>query len=160
MPTYEYRCPDGHDFEQFVQKISLASSELPCPVCGKTAARRMSAGGGFVFKGSGFYITDYGKDGKKDVRDRAEQQKTAAAKVETAAKSEDAARSGARNESATQGSTSDTKSATKAESGNAGPRKAEPGKPQSGKTDSAKADSSKSAAKPAPAPPPKGGDTK
>jgi putative FmdB family regulatory protein len=68
MPTYEYRCPDGHDFEKFVQKISLASAELPCPVCGKTAERQISAGGGFVFKGSGFYITDYGKDGKKDLR--------------------------------------------------------------------------------------------
>ena len=68
MPTYEYRCPDGHDFEKFVQKISLASAELPCPVCGKIAERRISAGGGFVFKGSGFYITDYGKDGKKDLR--------------------------------------------------------------------------------------------
>jgi putative FmdB family regulatory protein len=68
MPTYEYRCPDGHDFEKFVQKISLASAELPCPVCGKMADRRISAGGGLVFKGSGFYITDYGKDGKKDLR--------------------------------------------------------------------------------------------
>lgn len=68
MPTYEYRCPDGHDFEKFVRKISLASSELPCPVCGKIADRRISAGGGLVFKGSGFYITDYGKDGKKDLR--------------------------------------------------------------------------------------------
>jgi putative FmdB family regulatory protein len=68
MPTYEYRCPDGHDFEKFVQKISLASAELPCPVCGKVAQRRISAGGGLVFKGSGFYITDYGKDGKKDLR--------------------------------------------------------------------------------------------
>src|SRR5476649_1782515 len=68
MPTYEYLCPDGHDFEKFVQKISLASSELPCPVCGKIAERRISAGGGLVFKGSGFYITDYGKDGKKDLR--------------------------------------------------------------------------------------------
>jgi putative FmdB family regulatory protein len=68
MPTYEYRCPDGHDFEKFVQKISLASAELPCPVCGKMAERRISAGGGLVFKGSGFYITDYGKDGKKDLR--------------------------------------------------------------------------------------------
>jgi putative FmdB family regulatory protein len=68
MPTYEYRCPDGHDFEKFVLKISLASSELVCPVCGKLAQRRISAGAGLVFKGSGFYITDYGKDGKKDLR--------------------------------------------------------------------------------------------
>lgn len=71
MPTYEYRCPDGHDFEKFVLKISLASSELPCPVCGKAAQRKISAGGGLLFKGSGFYITDYGKDGKKDLRTNA-----------------------------------------------------------------------------------------
>ncbi len=68
MPTYEYRCPDGHDFEKFTQKMSDAQSELACPTCGKVAARRLSAGGGLVFKGSGFYITDYGKDGKKDQR--------------------------------------------------------------------------------------------
>ena len=68
MPTYEYRCPEGHDFEKFTQKMSNAQSELPCPTCGKVAARRLSAGGGLVFKGSGFYITDYGKDGKKDQR--------------------------------------------------------------------------------------------
>ncbi len=68
MPTYEYRCPDGHDFEKFTQKMSDARAELPCPTCGKVAPRRMSAGGGLLFKGSGFYITDYGKDGKKDQR--------------------------------------------------------------------------------------------
>ena len=35
-----------------------------CPVCGKPAVRKISGGAGLVFKGSGFYITDYGKDGK------------------------------------------------------------------------------------------------
>ena len=35
-----------------------------CPVCGKTAVRKISGGAGLVFKGTGFYITDYGKDGK------------------------------------------------------------------------------------------------
>ncbi len=68
MPTYEYRCPQGHDFEDFVLKISEAKPELPCPTCGAVGARRMSAGSGLLFKGSGFYITDYGKDGKKDQR--------------------------------------------------------------------------------------------
>jgi hypothetical protein len=38
---------------------------VPCPVCGKVANRQLSGGAGLVFKGSGFYITDYGKDGKK-----------------------------------------------------------------------------------------------
>ena len=71
MPTYEYTCPDGHDFEQFVLKMSLGAAHLPCPTCGKPSARKISAGGGLLFKGSGFYITDYGKDGKKDLREGA-----------------------------------------------------------------------------------------
>lgn len=93
MPTYEYRCPDGHDFEQFVQKMSDGSSELPCPECGKAAARRMSAGGGLLFKGSGFYITDYGKDGKKDQRDDAAAKATAATAKAAAATSDSASKS-------------------------------------------------------------------
>src|SRR3954470_23028720 len=75
MPLYEFRCPDGHDFEKFYRSIGSAAAEEKCPVCGKAAVRLMSAAG-LVFKGSGFYITDYGKDGKKAERDAA----TAAAK--------------------------------------------------------------------------------
>ena len=66
MPTYEFTCPVGHDFEKFFRTISGGASELPCPVCSLTATRKISAGAGLMFKGSGFYITDYGKDGKKD----------------------------------------------------------------------------------------------
>ena len=62
MPTYEYRCPEGHQFEKF-QKIT-EKPRAKCPVCGKPATRVISGGAGLVFKGSGFYITDYGKDGK------------------------------------------------------------------------------------------------
>ncbi len=62
MPTYDYRCPNGHDFERFVRKISDAATELECPVCGALATRRVSGGAGLVFKGSGFYLTDYGKN--------------------------------------------------------------------------------------------------
>ena len=62
MPTYEYRCPDGHEFERFYRKISDAIAELPCPECGKPAVRQLSGGAGFLFKGTGFYLTDYGKN--------------------------------------------------------------------------------------------------
>lgn len=62
MPTYEFRCPDGHEFEKFYRKISDAVTELPCPECGKTATRLVSGGAGLLFKGSGFYLTDYGKN--------------------------------------------------------------------------------------------------
>jgi putative FmdB family regulatory protein len=71
VPTYEFRCPDGHDFEHFFPRISDAASVMPCPTCGVPGERRISAGGGLLFKGSGFYITDYGKDGKKDRRAKA-----------------------------------------------------------------------------------------
>ena len=62
MPTYDYRCPNGHDFEHFYRKISDATAELACPQCGVLAERRVSGGAGLVFKGSGFYLTDYGKN--------------------------------------------------------------------------------------------------
>jgi putative FmdB family regulatory protein len=62
MPTYDYRCPDGHVFEKF-QKMA-EKPRAKCPVCRKPAMRMISGGAGLVFKGSGFYITDYGKDGK------------------------------------------------------------------------------------------------
>ncbi len=62
MPTYDFRCPDGHEFEKFYRKISDAPSELACPECGKLATRLVSGGAGLLFKGSGFYLTDYGKN--------------------------------------------------------------------------------------------------
>ena len=62
MPTYEYECPAGHEFEKF-QKMT-DKPRVKCPVCGKTAVRKISGGAGLVFRGTGFYITDYGKDGK------------------------------------------------------------------------------------------------
>jgi len=65
MPTYEFRCPNGHEFEKFYRSISAAPPEVACPTCGVVAERQLSGGAGLVFKGSGFYITDYGKDGKK-----------------------------------------------------------------------------------------------
>ncbi|HEY7406875.1 MAG TPA: FmdB family zinc ribbon protein [Gemmatimonadaceae bacterium] len=65
MPTYDFVCPARHEFERFFRKISDAPLEMPCPECGAIAIRKVSGGAGLVFKGSGFYITDYGKDGKK-----------------------------------------------------------------------------------------------
>lgn len=62
MPTYEYECTKGHQFDR-VQKMS-DKPVAKCPECGAKASRRISGGQGLIFKGSGFYITDYGKDGK------------------------------------------------------------------------------------------------
>jgi putative FmdB family regulatory protein len=66
MPTYEFRCPSGHSFERFYRKIADAATELECPVCGKVAARQLTGGAGLVFKGSGFYLTDYGRNAHRN----------------------------------------------------------------------------------------------
>ena len=57
MPTYEYRCPKGHEFELFQRMSDEPAAD--CPECGEAAERLLSAGGGLLFKGEGFYITDY-----------------------------------------------------------------------------------------------------
>lgn len=69
MPTYDYRCTGcGHEFEHFQ---SMSSSKLrKCPQCGKAKLERLIGGGsGVIFKGGGFYETDY--KAKKTPRKRA-----------------------------------------------------------------------------------------
>jgi putative FmdB family regulatory protein len=88
MPTYEYRCPDGHLFEKF-QKMN-EKPRAKCPVCGKPATRKISGGAGLVFKGSGFYITDYGKDGKGPRKPESEAAPTSESKSSSDTKSETA----------------------------------------------------------------------
>ena len=63
MPTYEYRCPKGHEFEKF-QRMSDAPG-ADCPECGEASERVLSGGAGLLFKGEGFYITDYRSDSYK-----------------------------------------------------------------------------------------------
>ncbi len=62
MPTYDYECEAcKHTFEKF-QPIT-ESAIRKCPKCGKLKVRRLiGAGGGVIFKGSGFYQTDYRSD--------------------------------------------------------------------------------------------------
>jgi len=58
MPTYEYECREcGHAFERFqgINEEPIAE----CPECGGAVRRLISSGGGLVFKGPGFYATDY-----------------------------------------------------------------------------------------------------
>lgn len=61
MPTYTYKREDGSVFE-IDQRITADALEV-CPTTGQKVKRIISGGAGLVFKGSGFYLTDYGKSG-------------------------------------------------------------------------------------------------
>lgn len=69
MPTYEFRCPDGTIIER-IFKMSEVPDSIPSPDGDGVAVRIISGGADLIFKGSGFYITDYGKDGKRDQREK------------------------------------------------------------------------------------------
>ena len=89
MPTYDYRCDAcEHQWELF-QSIK-AEPEKKCPACKKKKARRLiGAGAGLIFKGTGFYLTDYRS---KSYKDAAKADKSAgeaaSAKPDSGAKSE------------------------------------------------------------------------
>jgi len=63
MPTYDYRCNEcGYTFEEF--QSMKAELLRTCPACNKDSLKRLfGAGAGLIFKGSGFYITDYKNNG-------------------------------------------------------------------------------------------------
>ncbi len=63
MPTYDYECSScGNVFEAFQQMNDKPLTK--CPKCGKKVKRLIGSGAGIIFKGSGFYATDYRKDNK------------------------------------------------------------------------------------------------
>ncbi len=68
MPTYEYKCNNcGYIFEAF-QSIKENPLKI-CPKCNKNALKRLISGGaGLIFKGSGFYLTDYKKKSSPETK--------------------------------------------------------------------------------------------
>lgn len=97
MPTYSYRCPAcGREYDR-LQKMS-DSTLIECPDCGTQGERQISAGIGFVFKGSGFYETDYKRAGETHTThetDKAEKEPAKAESSETKKpKSEEKPKSG------------------------------------------------------------------
>lgn len=66
MPTYEYQCEKcGLHFEEFQSISAPPLTQCRKPDCGGIVKRLFSTGAGFIFKGSGFYITDYRSDSYK-----------------------------------------------------------------------------------------------
>src|SRR3954469_14787208 len=70
MPIYEYKCPNGHLFEVF-HGMTEPSPEA-CEVCGAGPLQRVLHPVAVHYKGSGFYSTDYGRKGKKPVKEGSE----------------------------------------------------------------------------------------
>ena len=70
MPTYEYKREDGTTFE-ITQKMSDDRLKT-CPTTGQPVKRMISGGGGVVYKGTGFYVTDYKNGGKASAKDTSE----------------------------------------------------------------------------------------
>ena len=111
MPTYEYICAKcGHEFEKFQPIANKALKVCPQELCAQkkwgrgSVKRKISTGGGLIFKGSGFYTTDYRSEGYKQ----------AAKKESDAAKpAEPAKTSGAESKPSSAG---ETKPASKPES--------------------------------------------
>jgi putative FmdB family regulatory protein len=85
MPTYDYECPKCGLFEYFQ---SMKDEPLKkCPECGAKVRRLIGTGGGLIFKGSGFYITDYRSDDYKR-KSREESSTTTTAKSSSSSKQE------------------------------------------------------------------------
>ena len=107
MPTYEYHCEKcGHDFESFQSISAKPLKNCPEDLCAQKkwgkgrVKKKISAGAGLLFKGSGFYITDYRSQKYKDAAKKDSSSpvaETKAAKTESKpapAKSVPAAKSG------------------------------------------------------------------
>ena len=144
MPTYEFRCPDGTIVER-VFKMSDVPAEIPAPDGSGMAVRIVSAGAGLHFKGSGFYITDYGKDGKKDQRAQSDKATSDAAKGDSgpsdagkpdAGKSDGGKADGAKGESAKSDSAKSSSAASGTGKSDSAPAKKEaPSAPAAPKSD-------------------------
>lgn len=86
MPTYEYKCLEcGIKFERF-QSITEEPIKS-CPECGGEVKRLISPGGGFIFKGSGFYITDYRSQSYKEA-EKKEKEEASSSKSESSSEGE------------------------------------------------------------------------
>jgi putative FmdB family regulatory protein len=104
MPTYVYRCTKQHTFELF----HAISDESPkkCPRCGSAAKRIPAGGSGVLFRGSGFYATDYRS---KSYKESAKRESGDAGKKSDGAGQSGAGEGGSSKSSKSQGSSGDKK---------------------------------------------------
>ena len=85
MPTYEYKCDQcGHGFEE-MQSIT-ANALTKCPICNSSIRRVINGGAGLIFKGTGFYITDYKNKKTAGGNGKDKSQKSETSKTESSGK--------------------------------------------------------------------------
>ena len=125
MPTYEYVCAKcGHQFEIFQSIADKPLSVCPQDRCGKKkwgkgkVKKLIGLGAGLIFKGSGFYITDYRSEGYKEA---AKKEKEAGTKTEKSDKSDSTSKPAAADKGGK--TASESKAAPKAETKPAKPPK-------------------------------------
>jgi len=106
MPTYGYRCNNcKYEFEKF-QSIT-AKPKRKCPECGKVSLQRLiGAGAGIIFKGSGFYQTDYRSESYKKA---AESEKKSSTDKDTTKKKTETKASDSKSSEKTKSTTKDKK---------------------------------------------------
>ena len=75
MPTYEYQCAKCNKRHEASQSIT-AKPLVTCPKCGGRLKRLISSGSGFLFRGGGFYITDYRSKSYQEAKKKDEQSKS------------------------------------------------------------------------------------
>ena len=105
MPTYDYRCEScGHEFEVFQSMKDDRLTDCPLDDCDGHVKRLLGTGAGIIFKGSGFYETDYRSDSYKKAA------KADTAKSESTSKKSDSKSDKSSSSSSTKASSSSTKS--------------------------------------------------
>jgi putative FmdB family regulatory protein len=92
VPIYEYKCPNGHLFEVF-HGMTEAGPET-CEVCGEAPLQRVLHPVAVHYKGSGFYSTDYGRKGKKPVKEGASESSSSSSSDSSSGSSESGSGSG------------------------------------------------------------------
>jgi len=80
MPTYEYECKKCNKIFEVFQSIT-AEPIKKCPECSSPVKRRISTGGGFLFKGPGFYVTDYRSKSYKEKQKKEQESNSACPKT-------------------------------------------------------------------------------
>ena len=105
MPTYEFRLPDGTIIERSF-KISEVPDEIPNPNGEGSAVRIISGGAGLLFKGSGFYLTDYGRNAHRTQGDAPKPSSGAAASPSESGSKESGSKESGSKESGSKGAPS------------------------------------------------------